>query len=106
MARLQILELPTEHHGDDMTTPYLLILDQADDQLTEDTTNWPEDMVKRTGARAILCFHSTIEIPANGTVANSDSHTVIVKAEGDSTTVREQVEQALRDTKAHVGAAR
>jgi tRNA(Ile)-lysidine synthase TilS/MesJ len=29
MARLQILELPTGHHGDDMVTPFVLVIDRA-----------------------------------------------------------------------------
>jgi hypothetical protein len=32
MARLQILELPTEHHGDDMTTPWLLITERSPEE--------------------------------------------------------------------------
>lgn len=65
MARLQILELPTEHHGDDMTTPWVLIVDQA---------SKPEDWLafqgnpERLGARAILIFEETVDIPANDTL--------------------------------------
>lgn len=69
MTRLQILELPTEHHGDDMTTPYLLVIDQVDDATADDLTRWPDDIAKRTGARHVLCFSETIEIPANDTTA-------------------------------------
>lgn len=65
MPRLQILELPTEHHGDDMTTPYLLIVDQVDEELGEAIASWPEDVSKRIGARQVLCFPGTMEIPAN-----------------------------------------
>lgn len=65
MARLQILELP-EGSNDDRP-PYLLILDQVDDELAEDIARWPDDIAKRTGARHVLYFPGTIDIPANDT---------------------------------------
>lgn len=67
MARLQILELP-EGSGDERS-PYLLIIDQVDDELAEDIARWPDDIGKRTGARHVLCFPGTIDIPANDTAA-------------------------------------
>lgn len=63
MARLQILELP-EGAGDERP-PFVLVLDQVDDDLGEEITRWPEDVAKRIGARQILCFPGTIDIPAN-----------------------------------------
>jgi hypothetical protein len=67
MARLQILELP-EGTGDDRP-PFVLVIDQVDDELAEDIARWPDDIAKRIGARQVLCFPGTIDIPANDTTA-------------------------------------
>ncbi|MCM8552327.1 hypothetical protein [Streptomyces sp. STCH 565 A] len=67
MARLQILELP-EGSNDDRP-PFLLIVDQVDDELAEDIARWPDDIAKRTGAQHVLCFPGTVDIPANDTSA-------------------------------------
>ncbi|WP_069883542.1 hypothetical protein [Streptomyces luteocolor] len=88
MARLQILELPTEHHGDDMTTPFVLVIDQARAEDfypdTDGKTTWQifqerataEDPAQRIadqiGARAVLVFEDTVNIPANGTDLGTD----------------------------------
>ncbi|MER5903022.1 hypothetical protein ABT150_23435 [Streptomyces mirabilis] len=69
MARLQILELPIEHRGDDMLTPFVLVIDQlpADEDgaaaIRRDLDNG--DIPQLVGARAVLCFEGTVEIPAN-----------------------------------------
>jgi hypothetical protein len=68
MARLQILELPTEPHGDDMTTPWILVIDQVDEDTAADIARWPDDIAKRTGARHVLCFSDTVDIPANNVI--------------------------------------
>lgn len=66
MARLQILELP-EGSNDDRP-PFVLVIDQmpkdeaAFDALRRDLS---DDLAQRTGARAILVFEDTIDIPAN-----------------------------------------
>lgn len=68
MARLQILELPTEHHGDDMTTPFILVVDQMpkDDAAFEALRcDLGFASAQQVGARAVLVFEGTIEIPAN-----------------------------------------
>lgn len=67
MARIQVLELPTEHHGDDMTTPFLLIIDEYEPPPypVEDQPPPLEGLAEKTGARAVLVFEETIEIPAN-----------------------------------------
>lgn len=110
MPRLQILELPTEHHGDDMTTPYLLVLDQVprDDATFEAFRKDVQDpgLAERTGARAILCFEGTIEIPANEIPVDSDGHTINVKVEGDFEAFRGQVEQEIRAAQARIAQAR
>lgn len=70
MARLQILELPTEHHGDDMVTPFILVVDQWPDTLTASEpallAAWKK-MAEEAGARTILLTEDTIDIPANDT---------------------------------------
>lgn len=71
MTRLQILELP-EGSGDDRP-PFVLVVDQAPSDGV-----WLEafrrdleanDIANRIGARAVLCFEDTIEIPANDNTA-------------------------------------
>jgi hypothetical protein len=68
MARIQILELPTEHHGDDMVTPWVLVIDEAetgpDGELLMQSSDW-EGMREQLGARAVLIFKGTVQIPAN-----------------------------------------
>lgn len=69
MARLQILELP-EGSGDERP-PFVLVIDQmpteeaAFNALRRDLT----DAAQRIGARAVLGFDTTIDIPANDTTA-------------------------------------
>ncbi|MFF9118268.1 hypothetical protein ACF09Y_22160 [Streptomyces massasporeus] len=71
MARLQILELP-EGGGDDRP-PFVLVVDQvprdepAFEALRRDLE--ANGIVERTGARAVLVFEETIDIPANDTTA-------------------------------------
>lgn len=67
MARIQILELPTEHHGDNMVTPFLLILDQVNDvDVLQASLQGAREL---SGARGILAFEETVEIPANDATA-------------------------------------
>ncbi|MFJ2515606.1 hypothetical protein ACIPEL_36315 [Streptomyces griseoviridis] len=102
MPRLQILELPTEHHGDDMTTPYLLIIDEAPrdgdafDAFHEDLAD--NDVAARTGARAILCFESTMELPANQTEPGEQTYPVTFQVLPDFTQFRAEVASELRNT--------
>jgi hypothetical protein len=67
MARLQILELPAGP-GDDQP-PFILVIDQVDNDTATDIASWPNDISKRLGARHVLCFPGTIDIPANDTTA-------------------------------------
>ncbi|MER7623935.1 hypothetical protein [Streptomyces sp. NPDC126503] len=70
MARLQILELP-EGVNDDRP-PFILVIDQMPtdetgfDALRRDLGT-PDDLLERIGARAVLVFEDTIDIPANDT---------------------------------------
>jgi hypothetical protein len=67
MARLQILELP-EGANDDRP-PFLLVVDQADEATADDIVRWPSNIAERTGARHVLVFEGTVDIPANDTSA-------------------------------------
>src|SRR5690606_3221721 len=71
MARLQILELP--ECADDDRPPFVLVIDEVDDELAEDIARWPDDIATRIGARQVLCFPETVDIPANDTTAYLDS---------------------------------
>lgn len=70
MARLQILELP-EGSGDDRP-PFVLVVDQADydslSSLSAALEGW-QNVKDEIGARAILVFQETVDIPANDTSA-------------------------------------
>lgn len=89
MARIQILELPTEHHGDNMTTPFLLILDQlpADEDGAVAIRRDLSEAAQLTGARAVLAFDDTIEIPANEITLSdaTDGNVVRIRVEPDLT---------------------
>lgn len=72
MARLQILELPVEHHGDDMVTPFVLVIDQyhplryvAGADMTEQVVDEFEGVAEKIGARAVLTFVEPVEIHVN-----------------------------------------
>ncbi|MFE0470489.1 hypothetical protein ACFW2V_02585 [Streptomyces sp. NPDC058947] len=72
MARLQILELP--EGSNDERPPFILVVDQVPtseagfDALRRDLGT-PGDLLERIGARAVLVFEDTIDIPANDTTA-------------------------------------
>ncbi|WP_052808715.1 hypothetical protein [Streptomyces cyaneogriseus] len=75
MARLQILELP-EGIGDDRP-PFVLVVDQMPNDepgfeaLRRDLNDG--NLAERIGARAVLVFEDTIDIPANDVPINPDS---------------------------------
>lgn len=102
MARIQILELPTEHHGDDTTTPFLLILDQVDD--VGSIRKSMDGAKELSGARGILAFEETIEIPGNY-VSIDDGHTVHLKVEPDLSAFAPAVEAAIADAQRRLGEA-
>lgn len=66
MARLQILELP-EGTGDDRP-PFVLVVDEANydslSSLSAALEGW-QNIKDQIGARGVLVFEETIEIPAN-----------------------------------------
>ncbi|MBZ6102692.1 hypothetical protein ACH4NO_17960 [Streptomyces olivaceus] len=89
MARLQILELP-EGSSDDRP-PFLLVVDQVPangdgfEALRRDLMD--DYLAARTGARAVLVFEDTIDIPANDTsgylAAPATKQELVVELNGD-----------------------
>ncbi|MER5875460.1 hypothetical protein ABT119_05965 [Streptomyces sp. NPDC001910] len=74
MARLQILELP-EGSGDERP-PFVLVVDEYEPRrymLGLDQTEQPIDefdgIAEKIGARGVLVFAETVDIPANDTTA-------------------------------------
>ncbi|MFG3127348.1 hypothetical protein ACGFZU_06560 [Streptomyces tendae] len=65
MARLQILELPTG--ADDDRPPFVLVIDQVESDVLLRDLGDHRDLIERSGARAVLVFEDTIDIPANDT---------------------------------------
>lgn len=101
MARLQILELP-EGSGDDRP-PFVLVVDQVPtddagfDAIRRDLGT-PEDLIERIGARAVLVFEETIDIPGNDVPLDPDGYPVKMRIEPDFETFREQVQDEIRKT--------
>lgn len=74
MARLQILELPMVHNGDQTETPFLLVIDEWTVDTMEEhaaaNAYW-DDFAQKIGAQGILCTDRTIDIPANDLTINT-----------------------------------
>jgi hypothetical protein len=98
MARLQILELP-EGTGDDRP-PFVLVVDQVatgpDGELLLKSSDF-EGVNERIGARAVLVFEETVEIPANDVPVDADGNPLFLKMhiEGDFEQFREQVQDEI-----------
>ncbi|MEU6990389.1 hypothetical protein ABZ953_06960 [Streptomyces sp. NPDC046465] len=87
MARIQILELPMVHVGDATETPFILVIDQASEDVAS-TLDGPDgedvsyataikrlgspSLAEQIGARAVLVFADTIDIPANDVPVGPD----------------------------------
>lgn len=102
MARLQILNLPGDGN------PFAVIIDQADDTITEADIDWPT-VAGRFGARAALVFQGTVDIPANddGQSTNTvDGGTVSVKVIPDLSAFAPAVEAAIDDANRRIARAR
>lgn len=79
MARIQILELP--EGADDTRPPFVLVIDQyqptryvlgaGDEQAPP--LNPFDGMAEQVGARAVLVFEETVEIPGNGVLLDPDN---------------------------------
>ncbi|MGN7137248.1 hypothetical protein [Streptomyces pseudogriseolus] len=81
MARIQILPLP--EGASDERPPFALVIDQVDSETLLRDLGDHDTLVKRTGARAVLVFEDTIEIPANDTSAYV-TPTMVIRVEGDA----------------------
>lgn len=98
MARLQILELP-EGTSDDRP-PFVLIVDQVPtdeagfEALRRDLADG--NLADKIGARAVLVFEETIDIPANEVPVGPDGYPLRVHIEGDFDQFRDQVQDEVR----------
>lgn len=111
MARIQILELPTIYRDEGPDeTPYILVIDQAPadgdayDAFRRDLQAH-DSIVERTGARAVLCFADTIDIPANETPVDPDGYPLKIRVEGDFEQFREQVQDEISKAQADIAQA-
>ncbi|MFF3324956.1 hypothetical protein [Streptomyces sp. NPDC002889] len=106
MARIQILELP-EGAGDDRP-PFILVVDQYQPQRyvlgpcdeQPQTVNPFEGLANQVGARAVLVFEETIDIPANEVPVDPDGYPVRLHVEGDFDQFREQVKAEIAKAQA------
>jgi hypothetical protein len=100
MARIQILELPTVYTEDSSETPFAIIIDQADDTITEASVDW-RGFADGFGARTAVVFGGTIDIPANDysgqSISTVDGGTVTVKVVPDFSDFGPGVEAAIAD---------
>lgn len=99
MARIQILELPMVHVGDATETPFLLVIDQVETGPNGERLMNPSDLegvCGRIGARHILIFEETIDIPANQ-VTLDDGQAMRLKVEPDLGDFSEKIETAIAD---------
>jgi hypothetical protein len=91
MARIQILELP--EGASDERPPLVLVIDQTSAAESEGiAARFATPAAERLGARAILAFPGTIDIPANQIPVGSDGLPLRVRVEGDFDAFRQQVQ--------------
>lgn len=106
MARLQILELP-EGSGDDRP-PFVLVVDEYVPQRYVLGPDQPEPVdqferiTEKIGARAVLVFEETIDIPGNDVPVDPDGYPLKFRIEPDFETFREQVQDEIRKTQAEL----
>jgi hypothetical protein len=95
MARLQILELP-EGAGDDRP-PFALIVDEMDPDATEAVTAAGLTTAELIGARAVLVFEDTIDIPANEVTLDENGQPLFLKVhvQGEFEQLREQAKEEI-----------
>jgi hypothetical protein len=96
MARIQILELPSEEDANErFVTPFALIIDQCGDELRDALLDGGlAEFRERCGARAALVTAETIDIERP---ASTNIGTVSVKVVPELDEFREQVERAASD---------
>ncbi|MEU4169456.1 hypothetical protein AB0F46_21595 [Streptomyces sp. NPDC026665] len=98
MPRIQILPLP--EGIDDKRPPFAIVIDQAptDGSLAaafHDDLEWNSKLAELLGARAVLCFEDTIEIPANAVPLDDDGRPLFLHPESNAPSVRDQIEQEV-----------
>ncbi|MFI8439943.1 hypothetical protein ACIGKG_04905 [Streptomyces rochei] len=112
MARLQILELP-EGSGDERP-PFILVVDQYVPRRyvqgigqTAEPVDEFTGIAEQIGARAVLVFEETIDIPANEVTLTdaTDGNVVRIRVEPDLTGFHEQVMDAVAKAQADARAA-
>lgn len=103
MARLQILELP-EGSSDDRP-PFVLVIDQCQPlQYIQGADQDPESVdefagvAEETGARGVLVFQETVDIPANDVPLDENGQPLFLKVhiEGEWEKFRAQAEEEIR----------
>ncbi|WP_030747610.1 hypothetical protein [Streptomyces sp. NRRL F-5135] len=65
MARIQILDLPMEHHGEETTSPFLIIVDGLapdSELLSGDRAERTAEMCRVWGARGLLTTTDTLDV--------------------------------------------
>jgi hypothetical protein len=60
--RLRVMELPSEVVGDDVTTPFLLIIDRCNADQAERIKQLPPNWVAQTGAKFALFLEDEVEL--------------------------------------------
>jgi hypothetical protein len=104
MARLQILELP--EGSDDDRPPFVLVIDQAprDESAFEAFRRDLADgaVAERVGARAVLVFEETVEIPANEVSVDPDGYPLKIRVEPDFEAFRAQVQDEIARAQAEI----
>lgn len=99
MARIQILQLPDGASGE--RRPFLLVIDQADDatraSLASTESSLREGLAEHIGARGILAFEETVEIPANEIPISADSYLLAVRSDdnGGGPSLRQRLDWEL-----------
>ncbi|AYD81693.1 hypothetical protein SEA_KROMP_92 [Streptomyces phage Kromp] len=109
MPRIQILPLP--EGASDERPPFALVIDQVpadtlDAFRTLDVTTGADATADSLGARTILMFADTIEIPANDTSAYA-TPTMVIRVEGDadsgSADLADQIRRGIEHAQATYG---
>lgn len=105
MPRLQILELP-EGSSDDRP-PFALVIDQVDYDPPSSREFWLEgweNTKDEIGARAVLLFKETVDIPANDVPVDENGHPLFLKVhvEGEFEKFRQQVEVEILAAQAKI----
>jgi hypothetical protein len=89
----------------------VLVVDQADEATIASLTRQasvPDEplaihpIANQIGARAVLVFEETIDIPANDVPVDPDGYPLKIRVEGDFEQFREQVQDEIRKAQAEM----